>query len=169
MNVEVEAAVEYIGAQHPVFARLLNRFIQAAHSQRILGAHIDDALGRAHHVRADDHAFQQRMRIALNLVAVHISAGVSLIGVTDNVLGVGLGLGHKIPLVACEKAGAAASAEPGGLDLFDNAVGAAVDQHLVKSLIAAHSDVFLNVRRIDETAVAQNNLLLPLEERDCVP
>ena len=46
---------------------------------------------------------------------------------------------------------------------------APVDQHLVERLIAAHRDVFLNVRGIDEPAVAQHNLLLPLEERNRVP
>ena len=44
------------------------------HRQRILGADVDDALGGAHHVAADDHAFEQRVRIALDLVAVHVGA-----------------------------------------------------------------------------------------------
>jgi hypothetical protein len=136
------------------------------HRQRILGADVDDALGRAHRVSADDHALEQRMRVALDLVAVHVSAGVALVGVADDVLGVGLGLGQKIPFVAGEEARAAASAQPGGLDLLDYIVRAPVDQHFVEGLIAAHRDVLLDVRGVDEPAVAQHNLLLPLEERD---
>ena len=119
-DVEVEAAAEDVLAQQPVFARLFDGAVQAAHRQRILGAHVDDALGRAHRVGADDHAFQQRMRIALDLVAVHVGAGIALVGIADDVLGVGLGLGQEIPLVAGEEARAAAAAQPRGLDLLDH-------------------------------------------------
>ena len=109
------------------------------------------------------------MRIALDLVAVHVSAGVALIGVADDVLGVSLGLGQEIPLVAGEEACAAASAQPGGLDLLDHGSLRAVDEHLVEGLVSADGDVFLDVGGIDQAAVAQNDLLLPLEERDRVP
>ena len=64
--------------------------VQPVHGQRILGAHVDDALGGAHHVAADDHAFEQRVRIAFDFVAVHVGAGVALVGVADDVLVVGL-------------------------------------------------------------------------------
>ena len=99
-DVEVESAVENVRAQQAVLACLFDGPVEPAHRQRILGAHIDDAFGRAHHVGADDHAFQQRMRIALDLIAVHVGAGIALVGVADDVLGVGLGLGQKIPFVA---------------------------------------------------------------------
>src|SRR5208337_850594 len=105
------------------------------------------------------------MRIALDLVAVHKGAGITLIGIADDVFGVPLGLGQKIPLIAGEEAGAAASAQTGSLDLFDHALRAPIDQHLVVGLVATHGDVFLDVGRIDNPAVAQNDLLLSLEER----
>ena len=169
LNVEVEAAVQNIHSQQPVLARLFNGPVEPAYRQRILGAHINNSISRAHHICADHHAFQQRMRIALNLVAVHVSAGIAFIGVADDVLRVGLGLGQEIPLIAGEEARAAAPAQPGGLDLLDDSICAAVDQHLVERLVAAHRNVLLNVRGIDEAAVAQNDLLLPLEERNRVP
>ena len=109
------------------------------------------------------------MRVAFDLIAVHVSAGVALVGVADDVLDVGLGLGQKIPLVAGEEAGAAAATQPGGLDLLDHGVFAAVDEHLVEGLVAADGDVFLNVGGVDEAAVAQDDLLLAFEEREGVP
>ena len=85
LDVEVEAAVQDIRAQQAILARLLDGPRQPAHRQRILGAHINNAVGRAHRIGADHHPLQQRMRIALDLVAVHIRAGVALIGVADDV------------------------------------------------------------------------------------
>ncbi len=169
LDVEVEAAVEDVGAEEAVFAGLLDGAGEAAHGQRILGAHVDDAFGRAHDVGADDHAFKQRVRIAFDLVAVHVRAGVALVGIADDVFDVGLGLGEEVPLVAGEEACAAAATQTGSLDLLDDGVFAAVDEHLVESLVAADGDVLLNVGGIDEAAVAQDDFLLAFEEREGVP
>src|SRR5271157_3460207 len=59
LDVEVEAAIQDVHAQKPELARLLDCSVESAHRQRILGAHIDDALGCAHYISADNHAFQQ--------------------------------------------------------------------------------------------------------------
>ena len=85
-DVEVEAAAQDVLAQQAVFAGLLDGAVQPVDGQRIFGAHVDDALGGAHDVAADDHALEQRMRIALDLVAVHVGAGIALVGVADEVL-----------------------------------------------------------------------------------
>ena len=123
----------------------------------------------AHHIAADNHAFQQRVRIALDLVAVHVCAGIALVCVADDVFLVGLGLGQEIPFVAGQESGAAAAAKLRRLELLDDAFRTAVDKDLVKSLISAHADVFFNVLRIDKSAVPQNDLLLALKERHFVP
>ena len=156
-------------AQQAVFARLLDGAVEAAHGERVLGAHVDDAFGCAHYVGADDHALEHRMRIAFDLVAVHVSAGVALVGVADDVFGVAFGLGEEIPLVAGEEARAAASAQARGFDLLDDGVSAAVDEHLVERLVAADGDVLLDVGGADEAAIAQNDLLLAFEEGQRVP
>ena len=59
-DIEVETAAQDVVAQDAVFARLLDGAVEAMHGERILRAHVDDALGRAHDVAADDHAFEQR-------------------------------------------------------------------------------------------------------------
>ena len=85
----------------------------------------------AHHVAADDHAFEQRVRIAFDLVAVHVGAGIAFVRIADDVLLVGDGLAQELPLQAGEESGAAAAAQLGGLDLLDHHFRVGVDQHLV--------------------------------------
>ncbi len=88
-------------------------------------------------IGADDHAFQHRMGIAFNLVAVHECAGIAFIRIADDVLCVALRFGQEIPLVAGKKTGAATPAQPRRLDLLDHGLGAAIDEHLIERLVAA--------------------------------
>ena len=50
LDIEVEAAAQDVVAQHARLPGLLDGAVQAVHGQRVLGAHVDDALGGAHHV-----------------------------------------------------------------------------------------------------------------------
>ena len=120
-------------------------------------------------VAADRHAFQQRVRIALHLVAVHVGARIALIGVADQVLPVPDGLSEIFEFQAGREARAAAAAQPGQLELFVHCLRRAVAQHLVQRLVAADRDVLLDVVGVDQAAVAQHDLLLALEERHLVP
>ena len=169
VDVEAEVAAEDLFAEQAVLARLFDGAGETVDGERILGADVDDALGGAGDVAADDHAFDERVGIAFDLIAVHVGAGVALVGVADDVLLVRLGLGEELPLVAGEVAGAAAAAELGGLDLLDDDVGALIDQDLIEGLVAADADVLLDVVGVDEAAVAEDDLLLALEEGDVVP
>src|ERR1035437_3142120 len=99
------------------------------------------------------------MGVSFNLVAVHIGARIALVGIADKVLCVCLGLGQKIPLIASEEAGSAASAQAGCFDLLNDAFGTSIDEHLIKGLIPTDGDVLLDIFRIDEPAIAQDNLL----------
>ena len=152
-----------------VFAGLADGEVQLMHGKRIFGADVDDAVGRAGDVGADRHALDQGVRIALDLVAVHVGAGIALVGVADQELPLGLGLAQELPLHAGGVAGAAAPAQAGFLDLLVGRLGRAVDQHLVQGLVAADGDVFLDVVGIDQPGVAQDDLLLAAEEGHLVP
>src|SRR5579872_1830390 len=169
LDIELESAAEDVLSQKSVLAGLLDGTVETMHRQRILGAHIDDSFGCAHHVAADDHAFKQRVRIALDLVAVHIGAGIAFVRVTDDVFGLSLGFGKEFPFVAGEVAGSATAAKLGNFDLFDHAAGVGIDENLVKGLIAADGDVLLDIVRVDDPAIAQNDFLLAFEECDIVP
>ena len=169
-DIEIESAAQNVASQQAVVARLLDGPIQAVHGQRILGAHVDDALGCARHVAADDHAFQQRVRIALDLVAVHVGAGIALVGIADDVFGRHRRLAQELPLECRWRY--PAPPRPRSLAALICSItdsGLLVDQHLVQRLVAADGDVFLDIVGIDEPAVAQHDLLLALEERHVVP
>src|SRR5208282_2422861 len=168
-DVELEPAAQDVVAQNAVFPRLLDRAVQPVDGQGILRADIDDAFRRAHHVSADDHAFDQRVRIAFDFIAIHVRAGIALVGVTDDVLLVGLGLGHEFPLISREISSAAPSTQLGSLDLFEDVLRAPIDQDLVQGLITSDGDVFFDVIGIDEPAIPQNDFLLSLKEGHVVP
>ena len=97
-DVEMETAAQNVVAQQSRLPGLLDGAVEPVHGQRILGAHVDDALGGAHHVAADDHAFQQGVRIAFDLVAVHVGAGIAFVGIADDEFLVGRGLAQELPL-----------------------------------------------------------------------
>ena len=169
LEVEPEAAAEDVVAEHAVGAGLLDRVLEPEHGEGVLGAHVEDALRRAGDVAGDRHALEERVGVALDLVAVHVGAGVALVRVADEVL---LGAGRRaqeLPLVAGEVARPAAAAELGRLDLLDDGGGVGVDQDLVEGLVAADRDVLLDVVGVEEAAVAEDDLHLALEERHLVP
>ncbi len=109
------------------------------------------------------------MRIAFDLVAVHVGAGIALVRVADQELALSLGLAQKLPLQAGRIAGAAAPAQARLLDLIIGRLGRPVDQNLVQGLVAADGDVFLDIVGIDQSGVAEHDLLLAAEERHLVP
>ncbi len=134
--------------------------VQTMNRQWIFGPYIDDALSGPHHVSADYHALQQGMRITLDLVAIHVGAGIAFIRIADDEFLLGLCFRQELPLVAGEIAGAASSSQFCRLDLLDDCVGLSIDQSLIKRLIAPDRDVFLYVIRIDQAAITQHDLLL---------
>ena len=168
-DIKLESATEDVLPEQSIFPRLFDGAIQAMHRQRILGAHIDDSFGRAHHVTADDHSFQQRVRVAFNFVAIHVGAGVAFVCIADDVLLFCFCLGQEFPLVASGISGSAAAAQFRGLDLLDDAGRVRIDQYFVECLISADGDVFFNVVGIDDSAIPQNDFLLAFEERNVAP
>ena len=137
--------------------------------QRVLRAHVDNTFGGARHISADDHAFQQGVRVAFNLVAVHVGAGVPFIRVADEVLPVARGLAQEFPFETRQESGAAAAAQPRRLDLLDHHFRVGVDEHFVQRLIPADADVLFDVVRADQAAIAQYDLLLRFEEGHFLP
>ena len=169
IDVELEAAPEDVVAEDAVVSGLREGHFQPMDGERIFGADIDDALLGAGDVAADRHALDQRMGIAFEFVAIHIGAGVAFIGVADQELAIRRRLAQELPFQAGRETGAAAAAQPRNLELLVHQLRRAVDQHLVQRLVAADRDIFFDVVRIDQSAVAQDDLLLSAEERNLVP
>ena len=113
-------------AEQAEFARLPQRDDQVLDGQRILVAHVDDAFGRARGVGADQHAFDDAVRIAFQDAAVHVGARIAFVGVADQKLSPPVRLaGEHLPFPAGREAGAATPAQPRRLDLVNHAPGVA--------------------------------------------
>ncbi len=113
VDVEDEAGAEDVLAEQPELAGLAQGDDQVLDGQRVLVADVDDALGRAGGEGADQHPLDDAVRVALEHRAVHVGAGVALVGVADEELAAAVGLlGEQLPLEAGREAGAAAAAQP---------------------------------------------------------
>ena len=109
LDIEIEGPAEKVATEHAIVARLLDGIGQPLHRQRILGAHINDALRSARHIPRDDHSLQQGVGIAFDLVAVHVGARVAFVGIADDVFRCALRFGEELPLQAGGVTGAAAA------------------------------------------------------------
>ena len=136
--------------------------------ERVLGAHVDVALVRADGVAADEHALEHGVRVAVHDGGVHEGAGVALVAVADDVLGLAGRRGRELPLQARREPGAAAAAQTGGEHLLDELLGPHRRERLARGLVAAPREVLVDVLRVDDPDVAQRDALLRLVERDVV-
>ena len=99
--------------------------------QRILGPDIDDPLVGADGVGADDHAFENRMGIALQNGSVHVGAGIPFVGIADDVpdsVG-GFGAAAGFPLAAGGEPSPSPAPQLRAFQLLDYLLGAH-SQHL---------------------------------------
>ena len=165
INVEVEGRFKDAAAQQAVLFRLLDRRLQPADRQRILRAHVNEALVRPHRVSRDGHAFQHAVRVALQHAAVHERAGIPFVGVANDVFLLAGRLGDRRPLEAGRIARAAAPAQPALDHRIQHFLGGHLPQHVVQGLVTVGRDVGLDALRVHEAAVGQHDGHLLREER----
>ena len=165
-HIEGEAAAEDVFSQKPVFLRLLDGDLQPLYRNGVFGSHVDITLAGADGIACDGHGLDDRVGVALQDAAVHKGAGVALVGVAaGELLPVGAdGVVGELPFLACGESGAAAAAQTGGLDQVDHLLGLHLGEDLAQRLISADADVFVDVFRVDDAAVAQGDTLLMLVE-----
>ena len=91
----------------------------------IFVAHIDVGVGRFDHPGGDQHAFDEAMRVLLEVVPVLERAGLAFVAVDREHPRRRLGA-HQRPLAAGRKAGAAEAAQAGVADDLDQVVARAL-------------------------------------------
>ena len=89
-----------LAAEEPAPPRLVDRELEALNRQRVFRPDVDIALMRADGVGADDHALDDRVRIAFDHGPVHERAGIALISIADDVFFVPARLPAEFPLEA---------------------------------------------------------------------
>ncbi len=164
-EVEVEAGAENVLPEQAVLAGLLDGDGEVHHGQRVLVAHVDEPLVRAHGVGADDNALQHRVRIALHDRAVLERAGVTLVAVAHDELAVASGVAACPPLARGNEPGAAASAQAGALDLADHLLRGQLEHRLDEPGVGIVADGVGDVGWVDLPDVAHGDARLVGVER----
>src|SRR6201987_6195457 len=101
--MKAEARSTNAGPEQAEAFSLANRGTQPLDGEWILGAHVDVALGRAHGIGGNEHAFEHAVGIAFEHTSGHESPGIAVVRSVDNVF-----------LPACPL-GTRSLLEPGGI------------------------------------------------------
>ena len=109
-KVEGKAAAENIASEETGFVRLCQRFLALLVNGPDLAMNVVVAARAAHRVRRDRHAFEHRMRVVTQDVAILERAGLPLVGITDEIFLALILLRHEAPLEPSRKTSAAAAA-----------------------------------------------------------
>ncbi len=119
-DIEGMARAENVRAEIARGARVNERFVECLDAVRIFGAAVDIAFGRADGYGADRHAFDQHVGVVFEDHAVGERAAVALVAIADDIFAIGFGVGDGLPFDAGRETGAAAAAQPGFRNLFDD-------------------------------------------------
>ncbi len=169
LDVEIHSAAENILPEKPVIPRLIDCFQKALAGNRILAPDVHKPLFAPDSARADDHSLKHGMRIALNNAAIHKSARISFVRVTDQ-NGIHLAVLCRVtagfPFHACRKAAAAAPPQPGSLDFGYDLLRIHLEESFLQGGVTIDRYVIIDLLRIDDAAVAEDYKLLLGEERE---
>ena len=143
-GVKIEAAAEDVLAQDAALITLRQRPLRNLEKIAVLATEIDEAHLRADGQPGDHGAFDDGVRVVQEDQVVLACAGLALVAVDEDVLGLLALLGHEGPLHTGGKACAAAAAKAGGLHLIDDPLRALLNA-LAQGRIATKLDVLIDV------------------------
>ncbi len=130
----------------------------------ILGAKVDVSHGGTDGDAGDGHPLDQDVRVAFHDHAIGEGAGVALVGVADDVLLVGRGTEHRLPLDASGECSATTTAKAGGGHrIHDRRRGHS--ECVRETAISAIRDVVVERDGIGDADAREGEPLLPGEVR----
>jgi hypothetical protein len=166
LEVELKAGAHDVLTEQAQFPGLVDGVLQPLDRQGILGPQVHEPLFGPDGISPDGHALDEAVGVALQHGAIHEGSRIALVRVAQDVLDVGRGLAGELPLESRGEAGAAAPAQPAAQDLAHHLVRSHLGEHLGQRLIALAGDVLLDLERVDDSRVAEDDLDLPIEELD---
>jgi cytochrome c551/c552 len=104
------------------------------------------------------------VRIAFQDGAVHISAGIAFVSITNKVLWLSGGLPGGLPFAPCWESAPAAAAQSRASHLIDDLLGAQAAQAIFQRSISTPGCVFCQAFRIDRAGVSQHDFALAGKE-----
>ena len=152
-DIEIEAPSLNVLAKPAALVRFGHRSSEAFGRPEVLAANIDVGFVAPNRVSGDDHAFEQRVRIALEDVSILEGSRFSLVGIDDEIPGLQAGFRDEGPFSAGWKPRAAQTAEVGPRDLVDDLRGRHRRERFPGGDITAVCDVGVPPRaaRVPET------------------
>src|SRR5207249_4528103 len=120
LQLKREVATKNFLAKQTPLSGLLDRPPHAFYWHRILLANIDIANIRICGYAANDHPFDEKVRIALHQVSVDERSGVPFIGIADQVFRFALGIVQEFPLEARGEGCATTTPETRALHFLDD-------------------------------------------------
>ena len=154
LNIKRKVRAEDIFTQKSVFLGLLDGYLQSFYGKRIFGTDIDKPFACSGAVSVDSHRFNNRMRITFQDRTIHECTGVAFIGITDYIFLRSLHLPGNLPFESGRETAAPSAPKAAIHDFFDHFIGSHFRKGFPQGDITVTGDVFVDVFRIDETAVA---------------
>ena len=159
-NVEIEAGAQDVVSQQPVFFRLFDGNAETLDGKGVFRPDVNQPPVCPDAVSANRHGFDDRVGVAFHDGTVHEGARVSFVRVADYVFLVILVAAGELPFQPRGETAAAPASEPGAFDFVDDFLRGHFREAFAQGGVAVASDVFLDVFRIDEAAVAQGDAQL---------
>ena len=120
---------------------------------RVFLAKIDEPLMAADGISRQHDSLKQLERIALHNRPVLISAGISLISVTNDKFLFMVSFSCHVPFDAGGEPGSASTPESGLNDFIHHLLGIHLVKRFIQRRISSHSHIFRHTQRVYDTAV----------------
>ena len=165
VDVEIESRAHDVLAEEAELTSLVDGQLQTGNRERVFRADIDETVLGADGIATDGHGFDDGAGVAFHDGTIHERAGVAFVSVANDVLFFSLNASGDLPLHAGGESRAATAADTGVQDFLDDVGGLHVEEALGEGLVAFRRDVFGDVFRIEEAAVAEGDAFLLGVER----
>ena len=149
LDIEIVPAALDVGTEPALCTRASKGFGKHLLRQGIFAAQVDIALARSHRQTGDQHALDQPIRITFHEHAVGKSAGITFVGIADNVfLRIRL-IEHGLPFDATGKRRAATSAQARISDRLHD-IGGCHAQRILDATPAAMGAIVVQGQRVGD-------------------
>jgi len=150
LDIETKLRSQNMVAEQPLFIGLFQGGPHVRNGQRIFIPDIQNSLGRPGRISADQHSFQNTVRIAFQNAAVHVGTRIAFIRVTHEKFMFSPGsLREEPPLDSRGESRPTAPAQPGPDNLFHHPVRIAFFHNLDESGIPSVFNITFHAHRID--------------------
>ncbi len=164
LQVETELGAQDVFPQETKLPGLGNGLAQTFDRQGIFVTHVNVTRLRPDGISPDDHALDDRMRVAFHDRPIHKGPGVAFVAVANDKLDLAFALTAQPPFAPGEKSGPAPASQAGTLHGVDNFFRGHLEQNLAQRPIAPHDQVIIQALGIDDIQFPQHQRVLGLVE-----